>query len=218
MSPELDLKQLERKAWRSIFQDGLYDIFLGILILHMGFVYILSQSDLETSIMTTLNMGIYLLVVVLLYVGKRFITVPRAGWVKFGPKRRGKLAWLFGVYFVMLVVVLAGTLFTLNNGVNFLPEPVKNALSVSWLSIFLLLFFGVPAFLLKYDRLYLIAVMFALPEPLMALFKGLWGIKLGFFAYAVPALVVLVMGIIVLQRFIKTYPVVKADEEENSHA
>lgn len=218
MSENINLKQLEQKAWRSIFQDGLYDIFLGYLILHMGIVYTLAKTDTAQAAITSINMGIYFLAALLLYLGKRFITYPRAGRVKFGAKRRGKLAWLAVVYFVVLLAALVLTLLALDNGVNFLSEKVKAVLSVSWLSIFLLLFFGVPAFLLKYNRLYLIAVMFALPEPLLKLFKALWGIDLGIFAYAVPALVVLVMGISVLVRFIRTYPVVKAPAGEDEHA
>ena len=217
MNEKLDLKQLEQKAWRSIFQDGLYDIFLGVLIMHMGIVYLLSRSALDQVTRTSLNMGIYFFTVILLYLGKRYITVPRAGRVKFGKKRRSKLAWLTWVYFVGLILIMIGSLYVLNNEMNMLSEPLKQALSVSWLSIFFLLFFGVPAFILKYDRLYLIAVMFALPEPLSALFKSLLGIELGFIAYALPAAVVLVMGIRVLIHFIKTYPVVKEPQGEEAH-
>ena len=31
MAPEIDLKALERKAWRSNFQDGLTEIMVGLV-------------------------------------------------------------------------------------------------------------------------------------------------------------------------------------------
>ena len=31
MVPDVDLKEIERKVWTSYFQDGLWDIFFGLL-------------------------------------------------------------------------------------------------------------------------------------------------------------------------------------------
>jgi len=43
MSQTINLKELERKAWRSVFQDGLWDIFLGLLLLAMAIGALLSD-------------------------------------------------------------------------------------------------------------------------------------------------------------------------------
>jgi len=42
MTDNLDLKELEKKAWRSTFQDGLWDIYFGLLIFGMG-IYTVGQ-------------------------------------------------------------------------------------------------------------------------------------------------------------------------------
>ena len=36
MSESIDLKSLEKKAYRSVFNDGLWDLFIGMLILNFG--------------------------------------------------------------------------------------------------------------------------------------------------------------------------------------
>ena len=36
MSQEIDLKQIERKAFRSTYQDGLWDIYIGLVVIFMA--------------------------------------------------------------------------------------------------------------------------------------------------------------------------------------
>ena len=47
MSEKIDLKELERRAFRSTFQDGLWDIFLGLLLLNMGGGTLLGGSGMS---------------------------------------------------------------------------------------------------------------------------------------------------------------------------
>ena len=44
MSDYIDLKKLERKAFTSIFQDGFFDIYLGILFIGIGLLISLPES------------------------------------------------------------------------------------------------------------------------------------------------------------------------------
>jgi len=67
MSEMIDLHHVERRAWRLYFQDGLWDIFLGLLFLGTGLRAL------------TGNLWFYLLVlagVLALILGKRWITLP----------------------------------------------------------------------------------------------------------------------------------------------
>ena len=36
MTEKVDLRELEKKAWKSTFQDGLWDIYIGLLFMGMG--------------------------------------------------------------------------------------------------------------------------------------------------------------------------------------
>jgi ABC-type glycerol-3-phosphate transport system permease component len=74
--------------------------------------------------------------------------------------------------------------------------------------------FGLAAYLFQFERLYLIAVLFALPVPVDALVRAWLGIRLGFWAFAVPALIILAMGVILLMRFLRDYSVPVEDDNE----
>ena len=78
-----DSKDLERRAWRSVFQDGLWDIALGIMFLGVGLSTTLGLGRGWTYLEYAAAMA---LSIALIRIGKQRITLPRLGWVRFGPK------------------------------------------------------------------------------------------------------------------------------------
>jgi hypothetical protein len=74
MVSNLDLKQLERKAFRSTFQDGLWDIFLGLLLLNMGGGTLLGGSGMSPLWAMVGLTGFAGLVLLLFWAGKKTIT------------------------------------------------------------------------------------------------------------------------------------------------
>ena len=209
MTEVLSLKELERKAWRSVFQDGLYDLWLGWLLLQMGIAYLISQVETTLLERTALNLGVYFLSCLALWAGKRFITVPRIGRVKFSPKRGSRLRRLGVVTFIAVAVTFGFTLLVVIIKSGSPGSSLWQVLAPVAISLLLLVFFSLAAYYLDYERLYIIAVMFALPEILLLLFEELWGIHIGFLAWALPAALVLVMGLITLLRFLRDYPVLE---------
>ena len=90
MPDQLDLRTLERKAWRSMHADGLFDLFFGWMLL-VGFL----RDVTGWPPVTLLDLAGVLIFIL----GKYFITVPRMGVVKFGPARearRTKVAIIIG--------------------------------------------------------------------------------------------------------------------------
>ena len=83
-------------------------------------------------------------------------------------------------------------------------EGVNSSLFVA---LFFIVFFSLNAYFLDYTRLYMIGVMFALPYLLQPLFDELWGVDLGFWAWALPAAVVITIGLVILRRFLRDYPI-----------
>ncbi|MGB3904872.1 MAG: hypothetical protein WBB22_08115, partial [Anaerolineae bacterium] len=115
MSQSISLKELERKAFRSTFQDGLWDIFLGLLLLNVGIGTIVGGMLGETEMSLTSLSWIMLMIVPLpflvliaFWAGKKFITTPRIGLVKFGPRRKAKMKNFRAVLFlsVLLLVIM----------------------------------------------------------------------------------------------------------------
>jgi len=66
--------------------------------------------------------------------------------------------------------------------------------------------FSLGAYILEFNHLYLIGVLYALPVPLDIMFHKFASMDLTFFAIGVPAMVILLMGTVVLVRFLRDYP------------
>jgi hypothetical protein len=206
MSQNINLKELERKAWRSYFQDGLWDIYLGLLLLAMAVWALLSDVGFSESWGMTILIGLEVLAMLVLWAGKKFITVPRMGRVKFGPKRKARLNWV-RVVLLLSVLVGAGVFVAALAVRSNRPEGLNTALifPVAWV-VNMIIVFSLGAYFLDFSRLYLIGVMYALPVPLDILFRKFADIDLSFIAFGVPAMVILIIGLVVFTRFLRDYP------------
>lgn len=208
MSQGIDLKKLERKAWRSVFQDGLWDIYLGLLLLAMAIFKLLSDSSLSELQSMIIYLGLMAVSMLVLWAGKRFITVPRMGRAKFGPKgkaRKRKARVVLAVSVLVGVVVFFITLLGFEGNWSE-GLPLQFIIPAIW-SVNMLVVFGLGAYFLDFDRLYLIGLMYALALPLQISADEFLGIDLGFFAFAVPAAVILIVGSVVFVRFLRNYAV-----------
>ena len=88
MVHEISLKEIERKAFTSTFQDGMLDMYLGLFLVAMGvspnLEKIIPTSDLWIAILMIPIMPLW-------WVGKKCVTIPRMGLVTFGSTRKAKL-------------------------------------------------------------------------------------------------------------------------------
>ncbi len=206
MSQNINLKELERKAWTSYFQDGLWDIYLGLLLLAMAVSALLSDVGFSESWGMTIFIGLEVLAMLVLWVGKKLITVPRMGRVKFGPKRKAKLNWVRVVLFISVLVgagvFVAGLAVRSNR-----PEWLNGTFvfPAAWM-VNAMVVFSLGAYFLDFNRLYLIGVMYALAVPLDIMFRQFTDIDLSFIAFGAPAMVILIIGLVVFTRFLRDYP------------
>ena len=112
MTTQLNLKEIERKAFRSTYQDGLWDIYQGGIVLSFtAFAGALSRPDQFDSWQRFL---IFVSGIALSYLafwaGKKYITLPRIGQATFGParqQRKRRLSTLLGgIVAIQSLVVL----------------------------------------------------------------------------------------------------------------
>jgi len=205
VSQMINLKELERKAWTSYFQDGLWDIYLGLLLLAMAISALLSDVGFSESLGMTILIGLEVLAMLVLWAGKKFITVPRMGRVRFGPKRKAKLNWVRVVLFISVLVgagVFVAALAMRGNR----PEWLNGTFvfPAVWM-VNAMVVFSLGAYFLDFSRLYLIGVMYALPVPLDIVFRKFSDIDLSFIAFGAPAMVILIVGLVVFARFLREY-------------
>jgi hypothetical protein len=152
---QISLAQIERKVWMSYFDDGLLDIFLGLVLLIVG------VSDLlEDSLGSRLWVyAVYALLVGMAclgyWAGKRFMTVPRLGRVVFGPARkarRRKTAIILGVQIIvgmLLTGMLAAAL--LRAPLGGAPFSRSTLLAIA-VGLWVMIGVGLIAYFLDYTR------------------------------------------------------------------
>ena len=200
MSEKLNLKELERKAWRSFFDDGLWDIFLGLLLATMGVSGLLDHSSLTENWAMTIYIGLLVVIMLSFWLAKRFITVPRIGRVKFGHKRKVRRIKTALVLFVSVVFGLIVMFLTAATGSGIMPA--------IW-AINMLVVFGAMGYFLDFERLYFIGLMYAIAIPLNEILIALEVIRIGPYIFFVCGAITVAMGIFYLVRFLNNYPVIQ---------
>lgn len=203
MSSQINLEELEKKAYRSMFEDGLWDISLGLMFLGGIFNPILAELGIPRPINSIITA---LVAILIFYFGKKHITIPRVGRVKFGPKRQAaqkklRIAVIFFVIATWIVFLLSMT-----RAVNIRPDN-----TFSWiLSIDLLLItvpLGVIAYFLDFDRLYVYAVLYGTAFPFAEFLHSIVGTPLdGIIAYGITGGIGVLTGLVYLIRFMRKYP------------
>jgi hypothetical protein len=208
MSHPISLKEIERKAFSSTFQDGLWDLYLGLQLLAWGLAPLLEEivplSDWWVAVLAAPLMLVYLAV----FAAKKYITAPRIGHVKFGSKRKAKVKGVAAMTFVILLLGLfvgalwwGGTKTGLPEWVAGIPLP-----PVIWM-VLLITAFSLAAYFLDFSRLYLYGVLYAISLPTRIILKqnpALGSISL--IAYFVSGSVMVLIGAVLFIRFLREYP------------
>ena len=212
MSETISLKELERKAYRSFFKDGIWDLCFGILLLSLGVGAAISSAGIAWGYIIpdlhAITLSLYLLSMAVLIGGKKYITAPRLGAVRFGPARKARLS--------ASVLILAGS--ALLALVLFLVL-ARDTIPPAWLSgralgllafvVNCLVVLSLLAYFLDFRRLYGYAVLWAMAFPAAEAVARYGGLsRAASFLITVGALasIMLATGLVLLIRFLRDYP------------
>ena len=210
----IDLKQIERKAYRSTFEDGLMDMLLGAIIASTG-IYMF-RPDSGYSPINIIGMVLIFVVLQLLYqAGKKYITQPRMGQVRFGPARKHRRKTMA---IILGVIVLVQAILVVLTSVGWLIPAICEKLfgsidgySSERLVVAALgsLFVGPPmlvmAYMTDFPRGYYIAVLMALAVFLMILTNQ------PIYSLVIGAIIIL-PGLVLFIRFLRKYPLPQGDQ------
>ena len=207
MAENMSLERMERRAWRLYFQDGVMDMFLGLVWLGLGLVPLV-----ETGTDVTRFMG-YILALVPAYavfvLGKRYITTPRLGVVRFGARRKSRtfratLALAASVVFGLVVMFLVIA------KVIVLASDAQIA-SVAF-GANVIIVFAALAYFLDFNRLYAYGPLFASSILVVEVTRGLLGTTFNvLIGFGVPSAIVVLIGAVYAVRFVRAYPLPAGD-------
>jgi len=203
MSQKISLKEAERKAFRTICNDGLWDVFLGCFFLMFAIAPFLSPSlgDFWSSVVFLPFWGLVFLGVWLI---RKHVVTPRVGVVKFGLARKTKLA-KFTV--VMLAVNVIAFILGLFAALSFGKAPGQIYSII--LGMILLIGFSIAAYFLDFNRLYIYGLLVGF-SPLVG--EWLWtqgyATHHGFpITFGTTAGIMILVGLSVFVRLLRDNPV-----------
>lgn len=204
------LKQIERRAYRSTFEDGIYDIFFGLGFLMLGWIPVLR------------NLGVsryyeylpFLTLPLILWLGKRYITIPRLGAVEFGPKRKTRrklfLVVCAAFFFLTLPLLLMPPFQTFG---AHLSENVGLLLTVGMVAGPVVM---AAAYFLDCPRMYIYAALLFFALPHSGFLYDFVGSPLNsLISMGLPGAAILIYGLTLLRNFMRKYP---ATTPEVNHA
>jgi len=199
MIEDINLKEIQRKVYMTFFQDGLWDIFLGLFILGWG-LSILTEAAYLPGVSF---LGIYFAI----WGIKKWLIYPRIGYVRFSASSRRRITARFLIF--LTVVLLLGITAGLVWGIGTRPQ---------WLADYFPLIFNgmlaaivcLAAYWARVNRFYLHAVLIFLG----AVFHLWLGIRWEFGFIGAGGIIVLIgLGILII--FLRKYPKM-VEEAQNS--
>jgi hypothetical protein len=194
MTENIDLKELEKKAFiRTHHEDGLLDIFLGIIFFSWG-LNIFTLSDF-------LHFFIMMAGLIAFGITRQRIVKPRLGLVKFGKERKKST---FKVTIILVISAIFGLVMA------FLPKLGLISKNVPMIAIILplniLVIFGLMAYFLDYGRLYWYSILIAASFEVFFLMKEMLKVQSGAYAIILSSLLMISIGIVLFVKFLKKYP------------
>lgn len=207
MASPINLKELEKQAFRSTYQDGLWDIYYGLIVVFL--TLFLDRPDDDLGWVYLLLMAVsFIICQWLLNVGKKYITIPRLGQVTFGAIRKQKkrnMSIILGIIVFIQVVMLVVTMFGwLNPGfgakLHTLFAGSNDLLLVSTIGALIVCTgMSVKAYFSDFMRGYYIALLMGLAVFMILYFQQ------PIFPFVIGILILL-PGVMLLVRFLQHYP------------
>ena len=205
MSQEIHLEELERKAFRSMFQDGLWDIFLGLYTLALSTTPLVHLRGIERPLSFISAFAIGVIGVLAMRVAKKSITLPRMGLVKLGSTRKAKFKKMRIVLSIASLVTVILIVLTLTGDLKPADWGAPGWLVPGVIGMMIAVETSFMAYFVDYAPLYLYGWLFGLSFPASALLEEYADITFPI-AFVVSGVVMLLIGTVSLIRFLRKYP------------
>jgi MFS family permease len=203
MSQQISLREAERKVFRTAYDDGLWDVFLGSFLLLFAIAPLLTPilGDLWSSVVF---LPLWVAVFAVIRLIRKRVVAPRVGVVRFGRARRTRLR-RFTV--IMLGLNSAMLIFGFVVAPNF--GKVPGQMLAFAIGAMFLVGFSIAAYFLDFSRFYIYGLLAGL-APLIG--EWLWAhgyaANHGFpITFGATAAIMILVGLAVFIRLLRDNPV-----------
>ncbi|MBU7013516.1 MAG: hypothetical protein HXS52_12810 [Theionarchaea archaeon] len=194
MTQNINIKELERKAFTSYHEDGIMDVFAGAWLLFFGLFSMCTDKPWFAGMFPVYGLPIYA-------IAKKKITVPRIGYVKFSQQR---MSLMFIVYlWIVVLFTVFGIVYYTDNSPSWI-YPILDSYPKLLFGIIVGLLFFVCALVTRISRFYAYAALILAVSVIGHLLGP--HIRYEYFPVGLGVLI-LSVGIIVLIQFIQAYSV-----------
>jgi hypothetical protein len=210
MSEPYDLRQIQRRTFQLMsFEDGLWDVLLGLIFMFLA-IYPLTRQLLGPVWNLFLFLSLLALMVVGQLVVRRIVSEPRIGYVR--PRRSPKLRLLSYITVVMVLATFGLVLWTLLgpgsepvSGIQADFPPERSYVVELIVLLALGFLFSAMGYLFGVTRLYFYGWLLGLANLASVYMEhnAGWTFQI---PGAIAAGVILLIGFILLIRFLRKYP------------
>ena len=200
MRKDDELQTIQRKVYMTFFEDGVWDIFLGLFVLGWGLSILTEGTSLPAILFVVLYSAVWGI--------KKWLAYPRIGYVKFSSTSRRMVKGRF--IGILTLVLLLGVVMAVLWGIGTRPQ---------WLVDYSpLLFNGMLAVVVcvaacwaRVNRFYLHAALIFLGAPLRVWLGINWE-----FGFIGAGGIITLIGLVFLIRFLGKYPKVAQEDQDAS--
>lgn len=216
MTQNIDLKVMERKAFRSVHQDGLWDIYIGGLLIVLSLMFTIPDSgegELRTIGLAMLGVAIMFAIFQL---GKKYVTTPRMGQVRFGPerqKRKVTLGWIMGAFVLVTLGLFLFSLYVWNSSASgqAVDIPVSPSMERVFVASLAALIAGISMTVISYFKEFVRGYYIALLMGAGFFFTLLLDMTI---PMIVAGALILIPGLVLFVNFLRQHPL---PPQEASH-
>lgn len=208
-----DLEALERDAFRRFYEDGLLDVFFGLMLMTMAVGSVLNEV-FESEWQGLIGMLVIALVLVVwTQLQRRRLLRSRLGSFVPGPERRRKItmtrvALLASVALGLVLAILVSAIYSDTITVT----DIEIIMPAVWF-VNAVLVLGAMAYFLDVPRLYFYGFLFGSAMPLLILPDVLWDIEIpAWVAFGAPGLIMVIIGLVLLKRFLAAHPPLERED------
>lgn len=203
-----DLGEVEKQAFRKFYDDGLFDLLLGLMMVGLSFGYLVQERLGSEGITLLVMFGVGVLLVAVLKVVRTRLIRSRLGRFTPGRERRRKIN---ATRLVLLASaglgVIAFAIGAVARNEDLSPVSVEVLLPLVWF-VNATVVLGIAAHLLDVPRFALHGVLFGLAGPILIWPDVMWNLRVPPpIAFGLPALPIIGIGLWKLIRFLRDHPV-----------
>jgi hypothetical protein len=199
-----DLKTIERKVHRSVlYEDGLTDIGWGFIFMAIGIIPCLEGFGHSPY----WGFLLFLAPPLLHYFGKKYITVPRLGLIKFNSDWKTKRKRI--TIFLSVTAILTAILVILTHFGMFPPSgnSLGEQTTMIYIGLGVMCLLFIIASLIDFNRLYIYAILVGVGLPLGNYLNTQTGEHWGeLILFGAISILTFIAGSIIFLRFLIKYP------------